>query len=294
MEEKTPLEEKMAAELELRKTTRRAALIAQLIAAWQADHIDQQITREKEEELARQADAQITREAQANAEPAPPLSDSPSIFKEAMSKVGNVFKGSRFEFIGTALEAFAGFFIKLMPVFQSIIPMIQNLGSMFNRPAAGSAGSSDETSMDDINNLLEKGKLNAANELLKEKELQLLDDMDEALESDKDAKAIQEHEGELTGCRQALKTLEDNLEALTPLKQRGADKGALKTHLEKIERDLKQITERYEILQPRVEAAADSLQSLPIIFERMKPILEAHQRLYDKEVEEVQRVVAPH
>ena len=90
-----------------------------------------------------------------------------------------------------------------------------------------------------------------------------------------------------------MKTLEKNLEALTPLKKPEARKDDLKTHLEKIERDLKTIKEHYAALEPVVKAAGDSLKNLPIIFERMKPIIEAHQILYDKEVAALPKTVAP-
>ncbi len=288
--EKKMAEEKRIAELvEARVKEMRREYCRQ-----QGRSVDDQLIPEKEDDFKDLARRQIAEEeAQAKAGPAAPLSKSQEVLKEQISKFSSVFQGGRFEFIGTALQALGDFLVKLMPVFQSIMPQLKNIAPMLNRAAGGSKEPSDATPMDDINDLLEKGRLTAANEILKEEELQLLNDMDKALDADKDAKVSQEHVETLNACRQELKTLEDHLEALTPLKKDETKKDDLKAHLEQIEQDLKKIKEHYETLEPLVAAAGDSLKSLPVIFERMKPIIEAHQKLCEREEAALPKAAAP-
>ena len=293
MAEEKQAAEDVAAALKLANEKKiREELIAQLIQRWKGQNQNKEITEEQKQEFERQADAQIAA-AHPNAQPAAPLSKSQEALKEQLSKFSDVFQGGRFEFIGTAIKALGDFFVKLMPVFQSIMPMLKNIGPMFNRAAEGSKELSDATPMDVVNNLLEKGRLTAANAMLKEEELQLLNDMDKALGADKESEVFKEHTEKLTACRQELKTLEDDLEALTPLKKDETKKDDLKAHLEKIERDLKTIKGHYDTLQPLVAAAGDSLKSVSLVFDRMKPIIEAHQKLCEREAAALPKTVTP-
>lgn len=227
----------------------------------------------------------------ANVQPAEPLSESQKALKEQMSKFSSAFKGSRFPFIGTGLEAAVDFFIKLMPAFQAIIPMIQNVSAMFNPSAARVAGS-HETPLERVKGLVEAGNLDGANDVLQREDLKLIHDMEKAFESDKDVKEFKENEVELKGCYRELKTLENDLERLATLKL-ADDKNAVAAQLATIQAELKGMREHHATLSGVVTAAGESLKNLPIIFQSMGSILEATQKLCDKEVAGLARPAAP-
>jgi hypothetical protein len=90
-----------------------------------------------------------------------------------------------------------------------------------------------------------------------------------------------------------LKNIRGRFRSINALKKNETNKDDLKAHLEKIEQDLKTIKEHYATLEPLVAAAGDSLKSLPMIFERMKPIIEAHQKLCEREEAALPKTVAP-
>ena len=287
MAEEKQAAEDVAAALKLANEKKiREELIAQLIQRWKGQNQNKEITEEQKQEFERQADAQIAA-AHPNAQPPAPLSKSQEALKEQLSKFSDVFQGGRFEFIGTAIKALGDFFVKLMPVFQSIMPQLKNLGGMFNP-------SHEETSdMDVVNTLLDKGKLNLATEMLIEEEQKLLQEMKDAFEEDKDVQEFKDSQEKLMKYQKGLETLEKDLEVLTPLKKGGVE-GDLKGHLEKIKGGLEKINEHYRELMPILGTeTAGHLKSVPLVFDRMKPIIEAHQMLYDKEVAALPKTVTP-
>ncbi len=289
MEDKKVLEDKVAeAKKAAEKKEADEKRIAELVAEMRRQYCQQQgrpvdgttFIPEKEAEFRYLAEKKLAaEEAQAKAGPAVPLSEAQKTLKEKMSGLSDAFKGGRFEFIGVALEAVTDFFVKLMPTLQSFLPMLKNIAPVFNREAAGYGTPSEM-----VNTLLEEGRLNAATEVVKEEELQLIQDMEKVFEDNKEVKAFKDQQARLTQCREDLRKLETDLEKLTPLKKDPAKKEELKACLEQIEADLKQIRAHYVALAPFVKAAGDSLKSLPMIFARMEPILEANQALLDKEV----------
>lgn len=257
----------------------------QMKSAWLEQHPDGSFSAEEEASFYQKIDAEIKNAAAA--QPAAPLSKSQEALKEQLSKFSDVFQGGRFEFIGTAIKALGDFFVKLMPVFQSIMPQLKNLGGMFNP-------SHEETSdMNVVNTLLDKGKLNLATQMLIEEEQKLLKEMKEAFEGDKEVKEFKDSKEKLMKYHKGLETLEKDLEVLTPLKK-GEVEGNLKEHLEKIERELTQINAHYrELMHILGTGTAGHLKSVPLVFDRMKPIIEAHQMLYDKEVAALPKTVTP-
>lgn len=271
-------------------------LIVQLKIQWQLDHGAQNFSATEELMFTEKAKAQLATEAKqateakalADADAAVPLSDTEKALKRAVSKAGAAFKGSRFEFVGAVFEKGVEFLIKLMPAFKAIIPMIQNVSTMFNPAAAGA----NKTPVERVKGLVDAGNLEDANDLLQREDLKLIHDMEKAFESDQDVQEFQEHEEQLKGCCQELKTLENNLERLATLKL-ADDKTAVAAQLETIRTELKEMREHHATLSDVVTAAGDSLKNLPIIFQSMGSILEATQKLCDKEVAELPRPAAP-
>lgn len=262
----------------------------QMKSAWLEQHPDGSFSAEEEASFYQKIDAEIKNAAAA--QPAAPLSKSQEALKEQLSKFSDVFQGGRFEFIGTAIKALGDFFVKLMPVFQSIMPQLKNIAPMLNRAAGGAEESFDEASVDVVKDLLGKGKLTEANAVLKEKELELLQEMKDAFEKDKDVQEFKNSQEKLMKYQKGLETLEKDLETLTPLKKEGKEDD-LKTHLEKIKDELEKIDGQYRDLMPILgTGAAGHLKSVPLVFDRMKPIIEAHQMLYDKEVAALPKTVA--
>lgn len=293
MAEEKKVVEDAAAALKLANEKRRAEFIEAQKQAWLLQNPGLELTPGQEYHIEQIVDAEMAKEAQTNAAPVEPLSKSQEALKEQISKFSSVFKGGRFEFVGIALEAAADFLIKLMPAFQSLLPMLKNIAPMLNRAAGGAEESFDETPVERVQGLADAGKLNDANELLQKEDLKLIKDMKKAFESDKEAQEFKNLKEDLTNYRRELKALEHDLEELTPLKQDGAKKVKLGQHLEKIEQGLKTIKEHYDTLEPLVAAAGDSLKSVSLVFDRMKPILEAHQKLFEREEAALPKAAAP-
>lgn len=270
-ENKTAEDLKKAAE---EKAAERKRLIEERIATWSASNGNQTISSIEKSKIEKAVDLEIAKKERVAA--IAKLTGPEKTLKEAVSKISDSFAGGRFSFVGTILDKVADLIIQFMPALKSLGPVIQNLSDTFNP---------NKIEKNHVMELVNEEKLEGASALLQQEELQLLQDMEKALETDKEAKVVKDST-EFTTYHDEFKKLEEDLEALAGLKAQQKD---LTDLLNTIRGELKQITEHHAALKSVVETAGSTLKSLPVIFKRMEPILAAHEALYKKEVEQQEK-----
>ncbi len=259
------------------KAVQRKRLIEEKIAAWLASNgASPVISALEKQKIEREVDTAMAKEERAAA--IAKLTGSEKTLKEAVSKISDSLAGGRFSFVATILDKVADLVIQLIPALKSLGPVIQNLRDTFNP---------NKIEKNHAMELVNEGKLEGASALLQQEELQLLKDMDQALQDVENVNGLENDPvGKLKEHRAEFATLEQHLEELAPLKSDKNKKDDLKALLETIRGDLKNISEHHATLKSVVEAADGSLKSLPVIFKRMEPILAAHEALYKKEAEQ--------